>query len=511
LSNYKYNEFIFLGLVLLSFALLGYLTLDLDHPFGVTTNSRALYVDGGFYSDAAQNWSKFGQWSFDYDTRHWPGAPFLSLVRALVFELFGVSLEAARFSSIILSLIGLCAFYFILRTDFNVYLSIAILVVSGLMISYVTHARSALAEPTATFFALLAILVFVRLQNRRIAIPLSILLAYLSFLSKLYFLHALVAIIVLWSSELMLLPLFKDHRFDKTSLLILVLSLVTVATTFLVYTSHFKNEIEAFISLNLGKTPSLNPIIIAESIIRSNKLLCQFTKTHLFVSAICAGLIYIVVSLLFRGRLVNNTGVLSSFGRAEYAMLVWLVIGLTIIGVVRQNKAHYLFFSILPICYLGVSSIKLLIPKNTHSLLITVFLIFVGLTQIPYYHQWMTRPQKTALVDTSRAVAKTIEMDSTINIIPVIGEFSAQLALYSKRILSLDAKWGSVPPMPFCKRLDYWRPKYHVNVIWPNSRSSRMIQEFYKCQIVNNMQEMERYSVFSPWNDEIVLTKIHYH
>ncbi len=92
--------------------------------------------------------------------------------------------------------------------------------------------------------------------------------------------------------------------------------------------------------------------------------------------------------------------------------------------------------------------------------------------------------------------------------IPVIGEYSAELGLYSKRLQSLDVKWVSLDKL--CKRIEYWRPKFHVNVVWPNSASSTARDILLKCDVVTDYQEINRFSLFEPRKDELVLTRLEY-
>ena len=54
---------------------LAYETIHFDQPFLISSASRALYVDEGFYSDGAQNFAKFGRWGFHLDFPHWSAAP----------------------------------------------------------------------------------------------------------------------------------------------------------------------------------------------------------------------------------------------------------------------------------------------------------------------------------------------------------------------------------------------------------------------------------------------------
>lgn len=514
----EFPAFLILCSMLLMFAVLGYVTLDLDHPIGIATDSRALYVDGGFYSDAAQNWVKFGQWSFQYDSRHWPGAPFLAVFRSQVFSWFGVSLETARLSSIYLSIISLIVFFFIVRTSFKPFMALFLTVASALTISFVTHARSALAEPTAACFALLAFLVFVRIKNKNVAIPLSVAFAFISFLSKLYFLHALAAIVVLWSFELLILPLYHKRALEKRAILIFGLCLASILFFYVVSVHIFQDEIATFLSMNSTKKPVFDPIVVFERISRSLNLLGHYTKIYFFSWAIVLGILWLIGVYLLCScyyQFIKNKGKdlkqkIQPLGRAEAAMATWLFIGLALIGNMGQSKAHYYFFVILPLCFIGAISLKWVIPKRFQTAAVGVLILVHGLFQIPYYVQWSERTQKTALVDGSRDMVDIIHQQSDSSVIPVMGEYSAQLALFSDRMLSLDAKWNALPNIPFCQRLEHWRPKFHVSIDGRNHRSDRRIKAYQKCDLVSHVREVKRYSLLKPKDDEFVLTRIYY-
>lgn len=495
--------------ILLLVTVIGYMTLDLDHPFRIATTSRAVYVDGGFYSDAAQNWAKFGQWSFEYDSRHWPGVPFLAVFRSQIFGLFGVSLETARMSSIYLSVLGLIAFYLIIRTSLKPYLAVALTLAAALTVSYTAHARSALAEPTATCFALLAILVFVRVKNKNIAIPLSIGLAFISSLSKLYFLHALASMVVLWSIELVILPLITKRNLEKHTIIIFGTSLLGVTTVFLLGIRQFPAEIATYLSYNTAKVPNFDPVTLIGEIPWTLSQLGMQTKAHLFLWTITVCLILFVGIFFLKGKRIDFKKITQKFGRAEVAMLTWIVVGLVMITIIRQQKTQYYFFAILPLCFLGAVSLKLIIPDRFQTVAISGLIFIHILFQVPYYYEWSQRIPKTAMVDASRDMTKIIHQQSDSSIIPVMGEFSAQLALYSDRMLSLDAKWGSLPNIPFCQRIKYWRPSFHVNIVRGHSRALRRLDAYKKCNIVSHIQEVKRYLLYPP-REEILLTRIYY-
>ena len=74
-------------------AVFAYYMAPLDHPLLLVTTSRAVYVDEGFFSDAAQNIVKFGQFGLPYNFPHWFGSPLLTFLEAIAFSVFGPSIQ----------------------------------------------------------------------------------------------------------------------------------------------------------------------------------------------------------------------------------------------------------------------------------------------------------------------------------------------------------------------------------------------------------------------------------
>lgn len=494
------------------------LTLDVDHPFGIATSSRALYVDGGFYSDAAQNWVKFDQWAFDYDSRHWVGTPFLAVLRAQIFSWFGVSLEVARLSSILLSVVTCAAFYGIVRTTLGPWLSLLVTLGTALTIVYTGHARSALAEPTALALALLSLLVYTRTRNKTLAIPLSIALAGLSFLSKLLFLHVLVAVVTLWVIELLLLPLLSGKSPDKRNSVLLFVCLSAGAALGILGMSLFHNEISTFRTMLSDKKPVFNAVALAQYLALVLAKVGGPTKTHVFSWSLLVSILGFVTLFLYRiafkpraGSWFSATGYRP--GRAETSMAVWLIVGLALVGSMSQHKPHYFLFAIFPVCFLGAAGVRLLVPTPLSTFVICALVIAHVWLQVPYYKQWSERSLHTALFDASRDLVRLIHGENRARSeqIPVMGEYSAQLGLFSDRILSLDFYWQTLPYADFCHRLEVWRPRFHVNIVTPGGgRDSRATRAYAECRSVSGLQEVRRYPLPEPETRVILLRRIHY-
>ena len=108
-------------------------------------------------------------------------------------------------------------------------------------------------------------------------------------------------------------------------------------------------------------------------------------------------------------------------------------------------------------------------------------------------------------------MAHIIHQESDSSVIPVMGEYSAQLGLFSDRILSLDAFWDSLPNIPFCQRLEHWQPKFHVNIMLPGgNKYTRIIKAYNKCEVVSHIREVKRYTLPKPEDNLITLTRIYY-
>ncbi len=493
---------------LLLIGVLAYYYVDYDHPFILATVSRALYVDEGFYADAAQNLVKFGSWDLPYDSRHWPGAPFLAFLQSITFSVVGVSLTAARMLSVGLSIMGGLALYSIARTRMTPAIA-GLLTLSGVLtLNFVAHGRAAIPDPAATSLSLLAIAAFVRIRNRSIAIPLSLLLAFFAFSSKMYFLFAFATLIGLWLAELFLVPAISPARWDLRAMGTLVISLVAIGLGYWLYRSIYIDEITNFLHINSNKKPRLDPTYLYYSVKASLQVLAYNTKAHVFLIAMGISTAYFLLSRLMPHKLMQLWSDIRSVTRGEWAMGMFLVLGLFVIGSLRLHKAHYHFFAILPIVFLGVAFLNRALPAKYRLAVISVFVLGHLAYQAPLYYQWFERPQKTTIVDASIEMARLIDTQSTQKVIPVIGEYSAELALFSMRMHSLDAKWISMAGL--CERLDYWKPPYHVNVVWPGSASARERDKIVQCDGVSEYKELARYNVFAPWKDEIVLSQLIY-
>jgi len=501
-------------LALMSLVLLAYITHDINFPFDLGTYTRALYVDEGFYSDAAQNLVKTGAWEMLHDSRHWPGSPLSLVLQSLAFSLFGASVEVARMLSVTLGALGAWALYSIAKVRFSPWIS-ALLVISTIStISYVAVARAAVTDPMAMVMFLLAVWVFVSMENRARAIPLSLIFAFLAFFAKMYFIFALATVITLWLGELIFVPLLNRRKIDSRLLNRVWFSLAGLALFYLAYRFHFQDQISAFLAINANKKPTMELAQVLQMQWLSILLLPRHTKSLFFLYTLgFAGMLASLYILLgwwqsVSGRRVALPRFQASINRAEWAMGLFLVSGMLTVGMLGLIKSHYQFFAIIPIVFLAIAATFHVLPRVLATIASAVVLLVHMYFQLPAYQAWMARPEGRLIDSQSRKIAAIVEQTQAQGLIPVIGEYSAQLGLYSKRITSIDAKWVSQTQL--CQRLEHWKPPYHVNVVWNKSSSSAMLESILACPNVSMVDQPVLFTTFSGKKDYIALTRLSY-
>ena len=500
-----------LGLLLLFAAIVSfgaYLTINYDAAFGIATKSRALYVDEGFYSDAAQNFVKFGAFGLPFDSRHWPGAPLLTVIQTLFFSIFGVSLTVARMISIIFGVISLLSIYSIARTKLSPLISLSLAIVAVLTFNFTAHSRVAIADPIATGFSLLAIATFVRLSNRNWAIPVSVFFAYMALCSKMYFLFALVTIVTVWLVELIAIPIVEKKKINLRQVFILIASLCLIALSYALLRIRFEPAFTQFLHINSNKIPSLNLHVLSKQLYASIKNLPFNSKTHISLAALGAILAYWIMMCLYIRRFSSLKQKLIEWGRAGWSLSIFLLLGLcTVAALNLPDKAHYQYFSILPIICLSVFVIDATFPQRIKTKLIMGMLASQLVFQAPYYYQWLNRSDRSVVHEANVAITSLIEDNSNSDVISVMGQYSSQLALYSDRMVSLEVRW--VTQEGLCQRFDYWRPEYFLNFVFPMrylSEGDRLAQ----CEGLAGFEEIGRFVVNEFWKDELILYRLIY-
>lgn len=159
-----------IGLLLLTAALLllRFVHLDADFPAGITW-SGVLYTDEGWYSNAATRHVLTGEWYLEGDFNPAVNMPMGQLLHRASFELFGLSLSAARFTPALAFSAAIVLIALLVRRRFGA--PAALLTALLLASSFIgfAYSRLAIMEPVGMGFVAAALYLADRAQGARAA------------------------------------------------------------------------------------------------------------------------------------------------------------------------------------------------------------------------------------------------------------------------------------------------------------------------------------------------------
>ena len=511
-SNYSVWLLLLIGLLAVLSGL-AYITIDVDFPFKIATNSRALYVDEGFYSDAAQNFVKFGTFELPNDTKHWPGAPLLTVLQTPVFSVFGPTITAVRMLSVIISAIGCLAFYLLARERFRPAMAAMLCLAAITSIGFLGHARSAIPDPIALSMAMLAMLAFVKLKNRYAAVVVSLVLAYLSFLAKMYFFFSVAALVTVWGGEILLAPFIIGRSINWRLLFAFLITLLFIIASYVWFRLAFGESMNDFMIVNAKKRMLYGIESQLKAALYSLWKLPHFTKIVAMYYALWIALGYLFFAMVFRARSLDYLiSSIRSISRSEWVMAVFFAGGLVVVGSLQEHKWHYYYFAIFPLVFLTAAAIyRINISERRRNLAIFAILLLHVSQQMQLNMQWLNRGNSTTIADASIAIVRTIEAETNAERVPVIGEYSQVLGLYSRTILGIDTLVQN--PGFLCERINYWKPKYHVYLTWTGSWTPRRLEAIVACPEISGYEEISRYKTMPGFSDddEIVLSRLNYY
>lgn len=142
--------------------------LDADFPAGITW-SGVLYTDEGWYSNAATRHVLTGEWYLKGDFNPAVNMPMGQLLHRASFEVFGLSLSAARFTPALAFSAAIVLVALLVRRRFGA--PAALLTAALLASSYIgfAYSRLAIMEPVGMGFVALALYLADRAQGARAA------------------------------------------------------------------------------------------------------------------------------------------------------------------------------------------------------------------------------------------------------------------------------------------------------------------------------------------------------
>ncbi len=162
----NYQHFVLYGLCLLYLILIfaRFFHLSADFPTDVTS-CRAMYSDEGWYAGNATAYFLTGEWYVPDEMNSFVSLPVLQVFHAVIFSVFGPTIEAARLTILLFFLGILLLTFFITRhfcDNFAALFSLFFLIINYFSFAY---SRFAIAEFPMTFFAMLSIFLIIKAKG----------------------------------------------------------------------------------------------------------------------------------------------------------------------------------------------------------------------------------------------------------------------------------------------------------------------------------------------------------
>lgn len=281
----------------LGFMGLRFIHLLADFPAGINW-SGDLYTDEGWYSSGAMHKFLSGNWLVPGDFNPILSMPFFQLVQYVVFRLFGISLTAARITSLLFFVLALLSIGLLLRLFRENWETLGVILF--LSVDYLTFLYSRLAFLELPMLALVFLsLYLIELGRKNEKIWLLVLSGFVYLLALLTKTTAIFALPVLLFSTA-----FGWHRSRVNffrPLLVLSISLLPWAAYTLIIRLLFPADIQYFTRINFQNRLVFEPAAVvmnAKEIFTSSPLITQ--------PAYWAILPLLVSALIINGRIIRD-------------------------------------------------------------------------------------------------------------------------------------------------------------------------------------------------------------
>lgn len=493
------------------FVVAAFSVIDKDHAFGIVTNSRALYSDEGWYVKAARNLNVFGKVMLEYDFQHWPAAPIYSAVQSGMFWMFGVGMETARGWSVFATTGAFLAFYLACQKHLKTESAFAALVLVSTTFLIFHFSRSALADPTATLFSLLAVLAYLRFPVSKVSIAACLSLAAIAAMTKSYYVIVFFVIVLNLISLLLVIPWFKRERPNWTLLGFIGVFIAFLGALYAVYFLVWYDSITLWTQVTLSsQVAEAGSITVTDALPRALELFKRMIKMlqlqvgiELMVMAAAAGALAFLARTIVERFRTTPTGF--SFSRADWLFMSWTAIGFLLMGSLQVLRSHYLFFLIFPAAYLAVAFWERVLPRWLALALISAIVMAHAFGQSKEVLAWLDRDPGN-LMDTAYSEIAEIVVGTSPEEVPLFGMLSSSIALEDPRIIPLEPIW-TPPDYSVCDRVAAWEPMHYV-LLSGNRTTTIGLDALTDCPIVGALVEIGRWDVFPPWNDVIILYQL---
>ncbi len=509
------NERLWLALAIVLVGIFFYFafqSVEIDHAFEIITNSRALYTDEGWYLKLARNINIYGFENIEYDFQHWPAAPVYNLVVTGVFGVFGVSMEIARIWSVIATVGALLSFFMACRKSLSSEASFFALTLVASTFLVFHFSRTALADPTATFFSMLAVLAYIRWPSSLTGMGISLLLSAVAAMTKSYYIIVLFVMIFNYSCRIILIPWFVRDKIETSIVIAFAIYISTMVLLYLSYYIIWSDDIALWTRVTLEAQISdagyhedrISQIY--RLISRLAVMLAGMLDLKIMILSVFGGIVVLFGREIY-GR-VGRRGNQVTLHWSDIFFLSWAIVGIIVMCVVQHQRSHYFFSLIFPLAYLAVTVWERALSHKFSVVAVSLVMFGHLYVQAPNYWAWYARKPDRMLDTAYREIAKVVveKSDSLSERSPLIGLVSSSIALYEPRIIPLEPIW-TPRDYSVCDRIRYWRPGYYV-LLRGEHTTLMGYNNVQECEVVSGMNEVGAWSVYPPREEYLVLYEL---
>jgi len=452
--------------------------LQMDAPYTIISSSGAFLTDEGYYTKSALLFVRFGEWTSDWDivwrSHNW----LFTVTQAGWMKLLGTSVAVARSLSSVAFVLSIAAFYSICRTVQTQTISLVSCLLAALTLQTFAYSRMALIEPFGTAFCIGAMWAWVRHGRTAWGPFLSMLLVACAVWSKVSFVYALVAVVLLNLGEGVVAWRRGERRQCVVTMVSVAIVLVTMRFAHAAAMDWAARDGVIFQQWHV--TARADGLNLATTVKNEAKMLFKLCWETGASSLTCA-LGFGVLCLMIKGRLRARMRL--GISRATVAMVLWCVGGASFFGLFEYQPPRYYFFVMFPIAYCTVMSAREIVG-NRNWRMACLFLLFLhGATQVHGYKRWLMRDELFSYRNTARQVLQKMEFEESGPTI-LMGGTSAYVSYFDERVRPI----GYMRHDNLAARLKRWRPRYLL------ARESAVAELQPTCpSLVARVVEIDRY------------------
>ena len=445
-SNARKAYLAFLIVVIALFSGLRLVNLEADFPPGLT-RSGVLYMDEGWYSNAAVNFRISGEWYVEGDFNPSVNMPIGQLLQTVMFSIRGMSLASARLTVALFSLLLVALVYLLTKRYTDMTTSLLIVSLLSLNFMFFAYSRLAILEIIMMSFIVLSLFIVssTRVRSNVFAVVISSLVLAIAALTK--------------STALSVLPILmylSSLRGEdlKKGILLAGISVAVFAAIFATYTLFvfyaFPDDFSHYREINFSSRSSKGVLAVAKSGIRG------------FLQSRCVGTIIYPVSMLSSLLLFLRSRDFRKNVLVRLSLL-WIFLHLGLLSTISYHPPRYFLPLAIPVVILFAVALKSLpaylgkrVAFSAQLVIVLCFTILSGSRILEY----VSNPSNT-FVNMVREVERIISSDrETSQDAMLIGHFANTISLETG-IRSINSSLGT---RDLEWKMEKYRPDYYITL-----------------------------------------------